>query len=149
MGDLSPPIFIDTNILIAGIGSKTGASYGVLRLAEIGLIQLYTSQTVITEAERNVQRKLPNSLPILVETLVTTQIHIVPDPPMAESDKWVAYIEAKDAPILAAAILLPAQRLLTLNTKDFTPNVAMASGLIIQTPGEFIQNIRTIVAQNL
>jgi predicted nucleic acid-binding protein len=149
MNDDSPKIFADANVLIAGAFSKTGASYAVLRLADIGLIQLYVSKTVIDEAERNIRHKLPTAMPEFVQLLADVRPHILPDPPSTESAKWEKYIETKDAPILAAAVLSPALRLLTLNTKDFTPAVAQASGLIIQTPGEFIQNIRTLIQQNL
>jgi len=57
--------------------------------------------------------------------------------------------EAKDAPILASAILAQVDRLLTLNTKDFTPKVAQAGGVIIQTPSEFVREIRTIITEEL
>jgi hypothetical protein len=44
-------------------------------------------------------------------------------------------------------IIVAAQvdRFLTLNTKDFTPEVAAQSGLHIMTPGEFVQEIRGLV----
>ncbi len=50
-------------------------------------------------------------------------------------------IEPKDAPILAAAAIGKVNRLLTLNTKDFTSQVSAQSGLLIQTPSEFIQEV--------
>jgi len=39
--------------------------------------------------------------------------------------------------------------LLTLNTKDFTPEVSAQSGLLIQTPSEFIQQIRALINKEL
>jgi len=66
-----------------------------------------------------------------------------------ESAQWETTIEAKDASILAAAVLGNADLLLTLNLKDFTTEVAAQSGLIVQTPGVFIQEIRKIVEQGL
>ena len=36
-------------------------------------------------------------------------------------------------------------RFLTLNTKDFTTEVAAQSGLHIMTPGEFVQEIQRLV----
>jgi predicted nucleic acid-binding protein len=56
-------------------------------------------------------------------------------------------IEAKDAPILAAALLAKVDRLLTLNTKDFTKEVARQTAITIQTPSEFIQEIREVITQ--
>ena len=73
----------------------------------------------------------------------------MPNPAIADVVKWEKIIEPKDAPILAAALLAQSDRLLSLNTKDFTPNVAKQSGLAIQTPSEFIQEIRSILTQEL
>ena len=36
-------------------------------------------------------------------------------------------------------------RLLTLNSKHLTPLVAEASRLIIQTPGDFVQDLRAVI----
>lgn len=58
-------------------------------------------------------------------------------------------IEAKDTPILAAAVLAKPDRFVTLNTKHFTEAVAQASGLTIRTPAEFIQEIRFWVEAGL
>lgn len=76
-------------------------------------------------------------------------LEIAPDPPAAETARWMGIIEAKDAPILATAVLAGVDRFLTLNTKDFTPEVAAQSGLLIQTPGEFMMNIRAIIDSTL
>lgn len=57
--------------------------------------------------------------------------------------------EQVDAPILAAAVLAKVDCLLSLNTKDFTPNVAEQSGLRIQTPAQFVTAIREIVDRGL
>jgi hypothetical protein len=70
---------------------------------------------------------------------------ILPNPTLEESNRWIDIIEAKDAPILAAAVLGKIDRLLSLNTKDFTTKVGIKSQLIIQTPAEFVREIREIV----
>jgi hypothetical protein len=61
----------------------------------------------------------------------------------------VDVIELKDTPILAAAVLARVDRTVTLNTKDFTPEVAQASGLSIQTPSALIQDLRRLVDEHL
>jgi len=45
--------------------------------------------------------------------------------------------------------LANADRLLSLNTKDFTSQVAEQTGIIIQTPSQFIQDIRSIINHEL
>ena len=51
--------------------------------------------------------------------------------------------------VISRQVVDECERLLTLNTKDFTPQVAAASGLTIQTPGEFVRDLRTIVTEGL
>lgn len=118
-------------------------------MAEIGLFKLLLSRQVLDECDRNLRKKLPTALPIFAELLAAIGPEILPDPPPEEITRWEAVIEAKDAPILAAAVLATPDRLLTLNTKDFTAEVAAQCGLIIQTPGDFVQEIRKIVGQGL
>ena len=142
-------IFADSSVLIAGAGSKSGASRAVLVMAEIGLFKLILSQQVLDECERNLRKKLPGALPILAELLAGIDPEIVPDPPVEESTYWEAFIAPKDAPILASAYLADADRLLTLDRQDFTIDVATESDLIILTPGEFVQEIRAIINQGL
>lgn len=135
-----------SSIIIAGAASRKGASRAVLMMAEIGLFQLIISEQVITECQRNLSKKLPAALPVFTELLAQMNLEILPDPPLSESNRWDTIIEAKDAPILAAAFLAKVDRLLSLNTKDFTQEVAIKSGLNIQTPAQFIQEIRELVA---
>ncbi len=138
-------IFADANILIAGADSRSGASHAVLSMAEIGLFKLVVSRQVLDEAERNLRNKLPRALPKFAEFLSIIELEILPDPADDECVKWEPFIEAKDAPILAAAILAKVDRILSLNTKDFTQDVADQCGIPIQTPGQFVQDIRQIL----
>ncbi len=142
-------IFLDSSVVIAACGSRNGASHAVIVMAEIGLFKAVISEQVVIECDRNVTKKLPAALPILKQILNIINPEIVPDPSNRESSQWENIIEPKDAPILAAALSAKADRLLSLNTKDFTSFVAVQSGLIIQTPSEFIQEICFIISQEL
>lgn len=142
-------IFVDANVLMAGADSRSGASNAILQLAEVGLFHLVVSRQVLDEAERNVRKKLPRALANFAAVLAQLPLEIIPDPDDDACLRWAAIIERKDTPILAAALLAGVDRLVTLNTKDFTPAVAQATGLVIQTPGDFMQNIRRLVEENL
>lgn len=142
-------IFVDSSVVIADSISRTGASRSVLRMTEIGLFQLVISRQVLAECERNLQKKFSDALPFLSQVLTYTSTLIIDNPLQTDSARWLPYIESKDAPILEAAVQSTADRLLTLNTKHFTPLVAQASGLRIQTPGELVQEIRSIVTEGL
>ncbi len=60
-------VFADSSILMAGSASRTGASRGVLTMAEIGLFQLVISEQVLIECERNISKKLPDALPSFLQ----------------------------------------------------------------------------------
>lgn len=138
-------IFADTNVLIAGADSRSGASRAVLMMAEIGLIQLVVSHQVLNEAERNIRKKLPRALPNFAEQMAYLNLEVHADPSREEAARWESVIEPKDAAILAVAVAAKVNRILSLNTKDFTQEVAAACGIPIQTPAHFVQNIRTII----
>lgn len=142
-------VFLDASVIIAGVASRTGASRAVLNLAEIGLIQAVVSRQVLDEVERNIRQKIPQVLPTLGTLLTHISWEIQEDPSPEQFLRWESIIEAKDAPILEAALQIDSDYFLTLNTKDFTPAVAQASGLVIQTPGAFIQQIREVLRQHL
>lgn len=142
-------VFVDANVLIAGTDSQSGASNAVLKLAEVGLFQLVVCTQVLDEAERNLRKKLPRALPNFAAQMARLHLEILPDPTPEQVKPWQDIIETKDAPILCAAVVSHADRFITLNTKDFTPSVAEQSGLTIQTPAEFIEEIRRLVAGEL
>ena len=142
-------IFADSSVLIAGSASSTGASRVVLTMAEIGLYKLLISEQVLEECRRNLNKKLPKAIPFFDDLINNINVQILPNPSLEEFSVYIDIIEAKDAPILSAALLAKADRLLSLNTKDFTQKVAERTGITIQTPSEFIQDIRSIVTQGL
>ncbi len=141
-------VFVDANVIFAGAASSTGASYAVLALAEIGMIKMIVSHQVIDETERNLLRKFPAGLPILTEWLVSIDPLVLVDPQPEQFLRWTTIIEAKDAPILEAAVQAEVDHFLTLNTKHFTPEVANVSSLLIQTPAQFIEHIRAIISES-
>ena len=85
------------------------------------------------------------AIPIFDDLINNINVQILPNPSLEEFSVYIDIIKAKDAPILSAALLAKADRLLSLNTKDFTQKVAERTGITIQTPSEFIQDIRSIV----
>lgn len=74
---------------------------------------------------------------------------MVSDPAPAEVRRWAGIIETKDAPVLAAAVEAKPARLVTLNTKDFTSEVARQTRLEICTPGNLVREIRALLEKKL
>lgn len=142
-----PRVFLDASVLFAAAASTTGASRAIIVLAEIGLIRVIVSSQVLEEAERNLSRKAPKALPFYRQVIASLGLEMVNEPAPGKVAECAEVIEAKDAPILAAAMEAKPARLVTLNTKHFlVPEVIAFFRLTIQTPGEFIQEIRRIFA---
>jgi len=146
-----PRIFLDANVLIAGSASYTGASRAILTLGELGLLKLIVCPHVLQESERNLIKKLPEALPYYRRLLQGLALETVDDASSAAVVMWAEIIEAKDAPVLAAAIAASPHRLVTLDPKHFLdpPQVAERSGLAICTPAELLQEIRTLLESGL
>ena len=136
-------VFIDADVLFAAAasGSEHGASLVVLRLAEITLIELYTSAQVITEVERNLSQKLPAAL-TLFRLLVEKSLQVLPDPASEQLVLYEGQADPKDLPILVAALDAEVEWFLTFNTRHFRP----ATGSIrVGQPGLFVQEIRHLL----
>ena len=138
-----PGVFFDSSVLFAAAASATGASRTIVVLAEIGFVKGVVSAQVLEEVERNLSRKAPAALPFYHQLIASLDLEVVNDPSPERVAECVQVIEAKDAPILAAAMEAKSTRLVSLNTEPFSvPEVVSFSKLIIQTPGEFIQELR-------
>ena len=114
----------------------------VLRLAEITLIQAVTSHQVITEAERNLQAKLPAALPAF-RLIVARSLQVVENPTLAELAPWTGCAHPKDLPVLVAALDAECPWLVTFNVRHFQPGHPHVTVL---RPGEFLFRIRDQLA---
>ena len=146
---MKPRVFLDTSALIAGLVSPRGASNLILSLAEAGVITLVVSEEVLIEAERNLRARLPKAIPEYQRFLATCPIERAGPPTGAEVAAAAEIIHPKDAPILAAAMALRVDYLVTLDRKHFLddPEVAHRSGLRIGTPGDFLAWLRARLDQ--
>ena len=71
------PVCVDTDVLIARLLSRTGASHAILVLGELGLLRLVLPEAAVAEVRRNLAAKLPEAAPFSEELLrsVPHQIH--------------------------------------------------------------------------
>lgn len=136
-------IFVDADVLFAAAasGSEHGASLVVLRLGEITLIDLFTSQQVIDEVERNLHKKLPTAL-TLFRLLVEKSIDVLPNAPSSLVENFDGQADSKDLPILVTAIQAEVDWLLTFNSRHFYPP---SDNIRIAQPGTFIQELRHLL----
>ncbi len=138
-------VFFDADVLIAGSASKThsSASYILLQLAELTLIDGLICPYVRVEVERNLKKKLPQALPVF-QALVQAALRGVPDPPASALKPWSGRAQAKDLPVLAAALLNGCHYLVTFNTSDYPDPPAP---LQVVPPGELLKRVREHLAK--
>lgn len=132
-------VFFDSDAIIAGSASTTGAAHALLTLSELGIIRGFVSGQIVEECRRNLASKIPAALPAfsaIIEHSVAVQ--------RSPSANWMAraarHAHPKDVPILAAALQTRASYLVTFNVKDFHPPRAL--GIEILRPGEMLERIR-------
>jgi hypothetical protein len=140
-----PIVFLDADVIFAGSAAPTehSASNFVLRLGEIGLFECVTSTQVITEVERNFEKKLPGKLPEL-RLIISRSLRVVPDPEPNELIPYKGQADPKDLPSLVAALKHVCRFLLTFNIRHYAPT---KEKIIVQRPSEFVTTVRVLLAQ--
>lgn len=111
-------LFLDANILFSAAHSPTGGARELFKLAHAGHCELISSEHAILEARRNLLVKSSAGAADLDELLTT--VHCVADAgPKLVSKAGRFGLPENDAPILAAAISVKADMLVTGDRKHF------------------------------
>ena len=138
-------VFIDTNVLIAGVNSVTGASATLLDLCEAGVLQMVVSRQVLIEADRNFTAKFPQWVGRFRQFMHNLAPLMVEDPTPESIKKAAAIVDRKDAPILAAAQNANVDFLITLDKKHFlNPKTIQKMMLKVVSPIEFLQSFKKL-----
>ena len=140
--------FLDTSALFAAIWSEEGGGRVLLRLAEVGAITLIVSRQVLTELQRAIRRKAPQSLPSLAILLDRIRVEVAPDrgkEALEASRRLVAH--AADAAILAAALASEADYFITFDRQHFLENPRLRETVPfgVGTPGDYLAWLRKIL----
>jgi putative PIN family toxin of toxin-antitoxin system len=131
-------VVLDTNILVAGLRSRTGASFEVLRRLGDGCFTPVISPPLCIEYEDVLLR------PGMVPTLTPSEISAFLDYILSVSTEcrvyylWRPHVrDPKDDLVLEVALAGRASHIVTLNGRDFAS--ASSMGISIVTPGEFLR----------
>ena len=136
-------VFLDTNVLIAGLASHTGASAAIRDLGESEELRIVLSRQVLIEADRALLKKFPQLIERYRLFIKNVSPELADDPRRDRVRAAEAVIDADDAPILAAAKHAQADYLVTLNTKHvLIPKVRAFYAAPIVTPAEFLAAFR-------
>lgn len=141
-------VFLDSNVLTAGIVSAWGLDKAVLSLCAARVCRLVLAEAVREEVEENLLLRLGGMESGDVNRVLDSYVHLidlmkpemVPFPGEAEVMAGRHLIRhAADVPVLLSAIASRPDWFITHNTKHFTPAVARRTGLRIATPVEFFR----------
>jgi len=141
-------IFLDSSVLIAATGSKSGASALILSYCRKEIIEGYICKYVFIESKRNVRNKFNEQQKQRFNVLILkSNLTVIEDPKEEIEMQYVDTISAKDALVLAAAHMLHVDYLITHNTKDFMqPSVKKKMFPIqILTPKKYIHMFKVRV----
>ncbi len=137
-------LFFDSDALIVGSASNSGAAFILLQLCELGILEGYTCNQVIRECRKNILAKLPRAKDIFKQ-IILHSLQVIKNPDSDYIDQYYGNAHKKDLPILASAINTNANYLVTFNKKHFNPSSEIE--LIIANPGEILQKIRSHLNQ--
>jgi predicted nucleic acid-binding protein len=145
-------IFLDSNVLTAGILSTWGLDKAVLSFCAARICRLLLAEAVRDEVEENLLSRLAGIdsaaanrvLDNYARLIALMKPEVAPYPDQAEVRAARHLIRhAADVPVLLSAMASRPDWLLTHNTKHFTPAVARRTGLRIATPLEFFRALST------
>ena len=141
-------LFLDSNVLTAGIISTWGLDKAVLSLCAARICRLVLAEAVRDEVEENLLIRLGGLetaqanrvLDDYARLIALMKPEIAPYPGQEEVKASRHLIRhAADVPVLLSAIASRPDWFLTHNTKHFTPAVARRTGLRFATPVEFFR----------
>lgn len=148
MADRKERLFLDASVLVAGAISPSGGSGYILLLGEMRSVEILVCEQVLTETRRVLEKKAARALPEFERVIQAVKPQVCPEPTIDEVMRCRGLIHPDDAPILAAAMKVKPDALITLNTHHFidNPTVSEESGLRIETPGMYLTRLRQMRA---
>jgi predicted nucleic acid-binding protein len=134
-------ICLDSDVVVAGLFSRAGASHAILVLGEVGLLRIVIPEAAVKEVRRNLEKKLPEALPafdsFLRAPFVTTH-----RPSAAALREAQSLAHEKDRPIMAAAMGSGSAVLVTHNIRHFKS----ADTLRVVRPRRLLEEARAWMA---
>jgi predicted nucleic acid-binding protein len=150
-----PRLFLDSNVLLAGLVSPWGVDKAVLSLCAARICRMVLADVVRLEVERNLALHAPrlglrnpeHVLDIFRRLIQLSAPETVPfpDPEIVRANRLLIRHEP-DLPVLLSAISAAPDWLLTNNTRHFTRAVSTNTGLRIATPAAFFRVLSKAIA---
>jgi predicted nucleic acid-binding protein len=131
-------VFVDSTVLFLACHSASGYARDLILAAVRGELDLFLSDYVLIETERNLLKKSPDAHAKLLEFMALLPNRVNPD--RDEVVRVAQIIKAKDAPIVAGAIVAQAI-LVTYDVKDLLSQrdqILTSFGIHVRTPQEVL-----------
>lgn len=141
MASRPPNVFLDSSVLIAATLSASGSARDLLNHGFRGAYALIISADVVAECERNMGVKAPAALPLL--RVFLTLLPARSEPSAEQVVDAAAFIEAKDAPIIPAAVAAGATFLVSYDRRHLLAQAAAIReryGIVATTPDEVLRS---------
>jgi predicted nucleic acid-binding protein len=138
--DQTTLLFFDSSCLIAAAGSPTGGSSLLLAICARGFLKGAVSHAVLAEAEGNILSNLqPAALIRYRQEILRIPLVVAPVPSPSERRTVAPITGEKDAHVLASAVHVDVQYLITLD-KRLAHRINQEEELSIHSlsPGDFI-----------
>ncbi len=132
-------VFFDSDVIIAGSVSSTGASSVLLQLCEYRLINGITCQQVYDECKRNIIKKIPEAIDVF-EQIIHSSLSIMENAEISDCGKYSKMADEKDLIILISAIQMEVKYFVTFNVKHFYPHKSIPIKVV--KPSELLHVIR-------
>jgi hypothetical protein len=151
-------LFLDSNVLTAGIVSTLGLDKAVLSLCAARTCRLVLAEAVRDEVDDNLLMRLRmlesgeanRVLDQYSRLIALTEPEVVPYPEPAQVRAARHLIRhAADVPVLLSALASRPDWVLTHNTKHFTASVANRTSLRFATPVEFFDLLSKSISAGL
>jgi predicted nucleic acid-binding protein len=135
-------VFLDANILFSAAKSD-GAVSSLLRLLVAGGHECWADAYVVAEARRNLESKGPQAVHALDALLAHLRVAAAGSPSTrAAPEDAVAWLPEKDRPVLAAAIALGCDALVTGDRTHFGTGYGRAfGGVTIHSPRSLAEQV--------
>lgn len=135
-------VVIDTNVIIAGLYSRSGASFRIIEAAMLKRLHYSVSPLVVLEyigkivdKKREGLLELPlNDYMKIIKVLIQNG-HLVTDPVLNRP----TLPDNTDDKILECALAGQCNCILTFNKRDFPLNIIKQYDISVLTPGEYIK----------
>jgi predicted nucleic acid-binding protein len=137
-------VFLNSNVILSGLISDTGAPRIILDLLTLKLPFLTgcTGRFNVMEIERVLKKKMPQALSVYRHYLPQFNLRIIPVPRPHELKEITGKIADKDLPVLASAIRGEADFLVTGDKRHFRKISSLGDYTVkIVTPAEFVDRI--------